>query len=557
MSPVLELAGRLRSLSDEELVRLLRLRGGTTKKLKDFFDLAEWLLQPRNLETLVNSLSRSALEFASGAGGASDNPLLVFLRDHSLVHFSPSSIGFSQTAPGKRADDGIAGIHAFECLAAITELIFELEHNELSDTGKQGLASSEAKRIAPLIGKEPDFVKSNFELARASGLVTSIDSRWVLTDRASWWLDVEPEERWSLLAKTWLELLGFIAADELASQLSGGAGLASTLRLCFPLERFEPESRLGHVITYSELIGLSVADELSSWTIPLVEGNLDKAAKLIAASLPQTQSRVIVQSDLSIIAPGPLTAVDERELRVFVDIEQAGLASRYRLSALSVSFGLESGLSAAAMTATLQRLSDKPLPQPVEYLLAEAEKRFGRIRVIEDPRTGGCFVSSTDEVLLTELATEVRLKPYALVRQDRNLLASKLNRDRVYFGLRNIGHIAIRTDKDGKLLPPIRFVATASVEAETGDWAQTVARLRENDRALSESSDDEAMLQQIMLAIKLKSKIQVSYLGQDGTEVSLTLEPNGVANGRVRGRDRKADIERTLPLANITSVSFL
>lgn len=557
MSLVLDLAGRLRSLSDEELVRLLRLRGGTTKKLKDFFDLAEWLLQPRNLETLVKSLSRSALDFASGAGGSSDNPLLVFLRDHDLVKFSPSSNGFAQSAPATRADDGIAGIHAFECLATITELIFELEHNELSDTGKHGLASSDAKRIAPLIGKEPDFITSSFELARASGLVTSIDSRWILTDRASWWLDADAPKRWTLLAKTWLELLGFVAADELSSQLSRGVGLARTLKLCYPLERFEPDSRLGHVITYSELIGLAVADELSSWTIPLVEGNLDEAAKLIASSLPQTQSRVIVQSDLSIIAPGPLTPGDERELRVFVDMEQAGLASRYRLSALSVSFGLESGLTASAMAATLKRLSDKPLPQPVEYLLAEAEKRFGRIRMIEDPRTGGCFVSSNDELLLTELATEVRLKPYALVRQDRNLLASKLNRDRVYFGLRNIGHIAIRTDRDGKLLPPIRFFATASVESESGDWEQTVARLRENDRALGESSENEAMLQQIMLAIKLKSKIQVSYLGQDGTEISLTLEPNGVANGRVRGRDRKADIERTLPLDSITSVSFL
>ncbi len=557
MSQVLELAGRLRSLSDEELVRLLRLRGGTTKKLKDFFDLAEWLLQPRNLEVLVNSLSRSALEFASGAGGESTNPLLVFLKSHGLVKYSPPSRGFAQVAGARMADDGIAGIHAFECLTAITELIFELEHSELSDTGKQGLASSEAKRIAPLIGKDPDFVKSNFELARAAGLITSVDSRWALTDRASWWLGAEPEERWSLLAKTWLELLGFIAADELASQLSSGAGLASTLRDCFPLERFEPESRLGHVITYSELIGLSVADEIASWAIPLVEGKLEKASKLISGSLPKPQSKIIVQSDLSIIAPGPLTPKDERELRVFVDMEQAGLASRYRLSALSVSFGLESGLTRAQLTSTLERLSAKPLPQPVEYLLAESEKRFGRVRVIEDNRTGGCFVSATDEVLLTELATEVRLKPYALVRQDRNLLASKMSRDRVYVGLRNIGHIAIRTDKDGKLLPPIRFVATASVEAETGDWEQTVARLRENDRALSESSGDEATLQQILLAIKLKSKIQVSYLGQDGSEVTLTLEPNGVANGRVRGRDRKADIERTLPLANITSVSFL
>jgi hypothetical protein len=37
----------------------------------------------------------------------------------------------------------------------------------------------------------------------------------------------------------------------------------------------------------------------------------------------------------------------------------------------------------------------------------------------------------------------------------------------------------------------------------------------------------------------------------------MTLEPSGVANGRMRARDRKADIERTIPIANISAISFL
>ncbi|WP_286346129.1 hypothetical protein [Frondihabitans sucicola] len=41
----------------------------------------------------------------------------------------------------------------------------------------------------------------------------------------------------------------------------------------------------------------------------------------------------------------------------------------------------------------------------------------------------------------------------------------------------------------------------------------------------------------------------------DGTTSELSMEPTGVGGGRVRGRDRKSDIERTLPLSSIVAVA--
>jgi hypothetical protein len=240
-----------------------------------------------------------------------------------------------------------------------------------------------------------------------------------------------------------------------------------------------------------------------------------------------------------------------------VDIEQAGLASRYRLSALSVSFGMESGLSAAQMRETLQRLSGGALPQPVDYLLNDAVKRFGRIRVVEDARSGGCTVFSSDPTLLTELANDSRLKPYNLIRIDSEALSSRFARDILYFGLREVGHTAIRSDRAGATISPLKVVASAAQKAESGDWAETVARLRESDQQISASSDDESIMRQIMLAIKSKAKVSVTFLGQNDVEINMTLEPSGVANGRMRARDRKADIERTIPIANISAISFL
>jgi hypothetical protein len=43
-------------------------------------------------------------------------------------------------------------------------------------------------------------------------------------------------------------------------------------------------------------------------------------------------------------------------------------------------------------------------------------------------------------------------------------------------------------------------------------------------------------------------------INANGKVMNFVLEPIGLANGRLRARDRKADIERTLPVSAITSI---
>jgi len=40
----------------------------------------------------------------------------------------------------------------------------------------------------------------------------------------------------------------------------------------------------------------------------------------------------------------------------------------------------------------------------------------------------------------------------------------------------------------------------------------------------------------------------------DGSTRELTLEATGLGGGRLRGKDRAADVERTLPVSSIRSV---
>ena len=55
-------------------------------------------------------------------------------------------------------------------------------------------------------------------------------------------------------------------------------------------------------------------------------------------------------------------------------------------------------------------------------------------------------------------------------------------------------------------------------------------------------------------AVRARAEIVVVVRMPDGTERSFTLEAAGLGGGRLRGRDRGADIERTLPVSSIVSV---
>ena len=54
--------------------------------------------------------------------------------------------------------------------------------------------------------------------------------------------------------------------------------------------------------------------------------------------------------------------------------------------------------------------------------------------------------------------------------------------------------------------------------------------------------------------MRARSTIVVAVRLPDGSERTFTLEASGLGGGRLRGRDRAADIERTLPVSSIISV---
>jgi hypothetical protein len=579
MSEILFIAKALSQSTDEDLVRVVGIRLIPTGNLADFFDLASALIKPQSIQGAIAGLTRSQIaafrNLLENKSTGKDKPYLEVLEALFLVQkkatdgkaeyipLGSAVEAFNQIA-GKNAlsnpasqgqvpfdqklVDAQSGIAAFETVQALTELLIDLEQRYVREVGRASVGLPELKRLAVHLGREVDYAKALYSLGQMAGLITLSDKRWRVGSEYLTWLQQEPAERWLVLARTWRMLLG----EQSAAEFVNAKALDVSMKEIFPLANDGISSHMTRLVSLAELIGLSSESRTSTWFTPLMQGDLKTAAKLLTSALPKTQSKVIVQADLSIISVGPLPTKTELELRRFVETERIGVASTYRISTLSITYGLETGLTEASIRNLLAELSGAALPQPVDYLIREAASRFGRL-VLTDGATG-TLITSSDQVLLTHILNDTTLRPISIIRIDNSTLQTRFELDIVYYQLRESKYAAIRKDDQGEV---ISNWAAAGGRKQIINPANSVLtdinRWRANETRLGESPEGSDIVRQLELCIKSKGSIQVAVLIKKVPREFL-LEPTGLANGRLRGKDRKADCERVIPLSSITGV---
>lgn len=606
MSDLLLLANELRSRDDPQLTALIRRRQ-VLGQPKDFFDLAQSLLAPKSVSSCLVKLAASeALALArllqgqkplESDSGNYDSYLLALLELGLIVRDTTGSgflvldavaaqaiplitawnIGQSKAALGKAENGqnplaeasetfsdesalGLAAIAAFETQQAITELVLDVEEHLIRHVGKTGFGVGDVKRLAGHLRKSNVTVRGYFVLAQLLKLVQLEGDRWWLSAAAQSYLEAPVMQRWQIIAEQWVLSLGSVGTSELSALLTSEPTLAleEALARVFPLADESLGQELSQLVEQAAGIGFSVGGKPTKLVMHCLAGDFESAVSALNPHLPKAQSNLIVQADLSLIAPGPLETAVEATLRKFAQIEQVSVACTYRLSALSLSHGLECGLTGKQVRELLEDLSGKALPQPVEYLLREAEARFGRLRLIEGKGPEKTLIQSTDGMLLTEILNDVRLRPFGLFALTASTLATRFEPEVVYFGLRDVGYVPVRIGADDKVLSPQAKRSWAvGVAATVADpVAQLIEQLRLADDRVGAEPDDQDLLRQIQLALKNKAELNVVLTGRDGAEVEFRVLPTSLANGRLRGLDKKADIERTLPLERIVRVTF-
>lgn len=612
-SSALALAASLRALSDDALTALLHARPVKHQGIHDVFDLAEALLDAASIQAALSHLERTALSLLAAVVLAEEAPdaasvsaetghprvevertaaqlaaLALLLIDEGrmvvpdavarvlrswpeqqlpspeqLVHGTPPAALETVTSDVRAKADRVSGERAFAAVTAVGELVQALESEPARVLQRGGVALPDWRRLQAATGLDDEALATVLDIVERAGLAQASNGAWRPTTEARDWATKPRIRRWHTLATGWLAGV----PDELRDQLRAragvhwGDGLIVYLDWLYPAGSDWLPARIREVMHTAELLGVGDAGVPSTAGMALLTEGPDAASEIMQTSFPPDVRQVYIQHDLSVIAPGPLAADVDQRLRTVADVESAGLASSYRITAASVTRALTTGRSAEELRALLEEMSLTGIPQPLDYLLTETAERFGSLRVgAEDDTDAGTgprsYVRADDPALIGQLVVDQTLAPLGLQRLGEHRAGSRFDAETVYWALVDARYPAVLEDGEGTIRQAQRPTATApAAAAVTPDaTARLVQRIRDAIEQEPAESGAAWNARQLELAIKAKLEVTVVVRMPNGHEAPYLLEPTALAGGRLRARDRRADIERTLPLSHIVAV---
>lgn len=610
----LALAARLRDLDDEIVARVIRERAISPGSLRDVFDLAEALLDPAALALALSGLTRrtlaalaTAAEHEEGATPAElaarlnrtvdevlhdlDAAMDALLVDRTPTHVSvwpavaaelaawparglPSAAELRSAAPppalapvddaDRRFLDRGAAERAFTTTIAVTEVILALADAPGRLLARGGLSLPDAKRLAAAAGCELDDVPTLTDLATLAGLIDDDAGMTRPTELGDAWRRQPLAERWSALAAAWRAALPAELVSLLAERAESrwGSGLIDFVDWLYPAGGGPLLARLRRRGLQADRLGIAADGRPSSIGRTLVARDAEAAAAVLAPLVPAEVDQVYVQHDLTIVSPGPLAGAIDEHLRRVADVESSGLAGRYRITAESVTRAIAMGETAEGLTAFLTSISLTGVPQPLAYLIDETARRYGAVRVgalepDEAAELGGRTAVRSDEPLLLEaILIDAATASLALRRVGPQRAVSRFEAAVVLWTLIDARYPA--ASDEGTVTPerPGRTRTRAIPPVVDDTVAAAVARIRSGS-TVGIDGDSAWVARQWELALRGKLSLRATVRLPDGSERSFDLEPTGIAAGRVRGRDKAADIERTLPVSSITALEPL
>ncbi|MFF1814600.1 helicase-associated domain-containing protein [Streptomyces sp. NPDC058251] len=307
-----------------------------------------------------------------------------------------------------------------------------------------------------------------------------------------------------------------------------------------------------------------------------------RAARLLAPLLPEPLDHVLLQADLTAVAPGPLERPLADTLGVLADVESKGGATVYRFTPGSVRRALDAGRSASDLHAFLAAHARTPVPQPLTYLIDDVARRHGHLRI----GAASAYVRCDDDALLNEILADKRSQGLRLRRLAPTVLAAQADPAALLEGLRSMGFAPAAESAEGDVLitrahahrtpprtapepvpdgPPVpdATLLGAAVRAiRAGDLASTAPRKQTPETgapangALPRTSSAET-LATMQAAVMTGDSLWIGYVNAEGAASQRVIAPIRVEGGFVTAYDHTADEVRTYPLHRVTGVAEL
>jgi hypothetical protein len=522
-----------------------------------------------------------------------ENNILVALDSHTVALPREFGIKLRQgkvhrdlvTKPsnleGKKIDQKQVDLAAIANVSTILRWCEELLHN-LSDepptalrTG--GIGVRDLKRIAEHMGVDEVCAGFVAELCYLSGLVVvDPDDQILPTSAFDIWLTKSAEERWYSLSILWLDtsrvsgLIGKISDKNIAPlgpELDrAGVSLIrrTTLKVLIENPEISPKiESLQEVVKWwnpqrfnndfifwnlreAEWLGITGQGVISTFGVNLLNSSETLG---VEAALPKPVDHILIQADNSAVAPGPLTAELSAELGTIADIESRGGATVYRFSEASIRRGLDHGKTGEQIKTFLTKTSKTPMPQPLDYLIADVAKRHGRLRV----GTAHTYIRCEDEGLVQQILHDKKCEHLRLRKIASQVLVSELELTEVISELREYGYLPAAENASGVLLSqpnlrrsksrpkPPRIISefTAPKEAIVLAAVKTIRageRSRKVEPIIPGTSSNET-LALINQYIDEKRTLVISYADNNGGVSNRIIEPISISLGTLTARD--------------------
>ncbi|MEI2714400.1 MAG: helicase C-terminal domain-containing protein [Nocardioides sp.] len=476
-----------------------------------------------------------------------------------------------------------------------------------------GLGVRDLKAASTLLGVEAGEAALIIEVCFAAGLLatgTTADEvdAWLPTEAFDAWSTLGSAPRWVRLAGAWLASprtpalvgtrdSGGKAINALAPELSSGLqaqtrraaleeiaalpegdvlatgtgvpSLVARIRWLRPRRPTSRDAQVAASVTEAGMLGFAGLGAVPAYARALLHGDAEEAVRLLDPLLPQPVDHLLVQADLTAVAPGPLTSEISRALHLLADVESRGGATVYRFGKDSLRRAFDAGWSATEVHAYLEGLSRTPLPQPLTYLVDDVARTFGTVRVGH----AESFLRADDEGALTELMHHPKAASLRLRRIAPTVIVSDTPLDVLLPRLRELGAAPVVEAADGTVgvaradiqrarLPRTpRAVATRETARNEARINAVVSAIRAGDAAREigaarprEATSPTAALAALREAVEARSTVLIGYVDNHGSTSERMVDPRRVEGGQLTAYDHRSDDVRTFAVHRITVV---
>ncbi|WP_372347570.1 helicase-associated domain-containing protein [Streptomyces sp. KL116D] len=545
-----------------------------------------------------------------------------------------------RTAHRPQVVDATAAAQAYTALDTVEELLKDWDEGGPAVLRAGGLSVRDLKRTATALDTTEQTAAFWVELAYGAGLLASdgeADERYAATPAYDEWVELPPAERWTRLVVPWLTAtrtsglvggrdgkdrtlsalgphLDRSAAPEvrhrilalLAALPEGTEPEPESLTARLTWERPSPaaldlRTRLARwTLAEAELLGVTGRGALAAHGRALlptpgetgeagasgVTGETGaeasvaaaRAEKLLSPLLPDPLDHVLLQADLTAVAPGPLERPLADALAVLADVESKGGATVYRFTPGSVRRALDAGRTASDLHTFLTAHARTPVPQPLTYLIDDVARRHGHLRI----GAASAYVRCDDDAVLGEIMADKRAAPLRLRRLAPTVLAAQADPGTLLEGLRSMGFAPAAETPEGDVLitrahahrtpprtapepvpdgPPLPdgTLLDAAIRAiRAGDTAATTPRKQapaaNGELPRTTPADTLATMQ---AAVMTGDTLWIGYVNAEGAASQRVIAPIRVEGGFVTAYDHTADEVRTYPLHRVTGVAEL